>query len=267
MRNSGLQNFTKRLLKTSDALAKIPSLGWGLSYFITILIFAVVYKMNSTGFYHTTSQFEKNLNEDAIEILNSIESSLVTVTNFSPANYDGWTLLKDEFEVHSLRHFDNNIGFTVLTVFEKDNAMVSMNVELNFKLNEELITCTEKNECYSTHFLQTTRPIFDKENNFEALTPQALSYYGDIHWFKTPLTLDKKIKGYVAAKKGFPSEASGSFNRMLYLSVVTITTLGYGDIVPISGLNRFLVGLESIIGLIIVGLFLNSLSRERRKVL
>jgi hypothetical protein len=262
-----MQNVKKGLLKASDALAKIPSLGWGLSYFTTILIFAFVYTINSTGFYHSTSQLEKSLNNDAIEILNSLESSLVTVTDFSASHYDGWTLVKDKFHVHSLRNFDDNIGFTVHTVFEKGHDMVGMNVELYFTLSGELITCDKVEECYSTHILQTTRPIIDKENNFVTLIPQVLSYYGDINWLKTPVSLDEKINGYVAALKGFPSEASGGFGRMLYLSVVTITTLGYGDIVPISDLNRFLVGLESVIGLIIIGLFLNSLSRERREVL
>jgi len=48
----------------------------------------------------------------------------------------------------------------------------------------------------------------------------------------------------------------------IYFSVVTITTLGYGDIVPLSGLAKILVALESVTGLIIAGLFLNALSHQ-----
>lgn len=44
-----------------------------------------------------------------------------------------------------------------------------------------------------------------------------------------------------------------------YFSVVTITTLGYGDIVPADGTGRILAMLEVLLGVIVIGLFLNSL--------
>ncbi|QUM81161.1 two pore domain potassium channel family protein [Moritella sp. 5] len=56
-----------------------------------------------------------------------------------------------------------------------------------------------------------------------------------------------------------------SFNKTIsgydyiYFSVVTITTLGYGDIYPTSSLAKFIVNVESILGILLIGLFLNSL--------
>ncbi|MGL1861449.1 MAG: potassium channel family protein [Pseudodesulfovibrio sp.] len=64
------------------------------------------------------------------------------------------------------------------------------------------------------------------------------------------------------------SEASwqdGSYERMLYFSAVTITTLGFGDIVPISDKNRRLVTLESILGAVFIGLFLNALANKANR--
>lgn len=58
---------------------------------------------------------------------------------------------------------------------------------------------------------------------------------------------------------------SGAFNvemyftNSFYFSVVTITTLGYGDILPGAGYSKILVATESIIGLVLIGVFLNSL--------
>ena len=57
-----------------------------------------------------------------------------------------------------------------------------------------------------------------------------------------------------------PLSASHSFLRMTYFSAVTVTTLGFGDIVPLTGRARLYVTLESIAGVIIIGLFLNSLA-------
>lgn len=50
------------------------------------------------------------------------------------------------------------------------------------------------------------------------------------------------------------------FSDSLYFSVVTITTLGYGDISPSGGVGKLLTGSEAVFGILILGLFLNSLS-------
>ena len=55
------------------------------------------------------------------------------------------------------------------------------------------------------------------------------------------------------------------FFDSLYFSVVTITTLGYGDFSPVGGLGKLLTGSEAILGILILGLFLNSLSHSLAK--
>lgn len=54
----------------------------------------------------------------------------------------------------------------------------------------------------------------------------------------------------------------GSFLNCLYFSVVTFTTLGYGDFQPAVGLSRFFVSLESIIGAITIALFVYTFARR-----
>jgi len=54
----------------------------------------------------------------------------------------------------------------------------------------------------------------------------------------------------------------GSFLNCLYFSVVTFTTLGYGDFQPAVGLSRFFVSLESIIGAITMALFVYTFARR-----
>jgi len=63
-----------------------------------------------------------------------------------------------------------------------------------------------------------------------------------------------------------------SFSRVAYYSFVTLTTLGYGDILPTNHLSEFFVYLEAIIGVFymaiivasLISLHLASLDRERR---
>lgn len=70
----------------------------------------------------------------------------------------------------------------------------------------------------------------------------------------------KKLNNYHNTLLGRSYHSRDVFIRMMYFSTSTITTLGYGDIVPITNLARIFVSIESILGVLFIGLFLNSLS-------
>ena len=59
---------------------------------------------------------------------------------------------------------------------------------------------------------------------------------------------------------GDPTKLTGSYLRMLYFSSIVITTVGFGDIVPISILSRSSVAIEAVVGVILAGLFLNAIA-------
>ena len=73
---------------------------------------------------------------------------------------------------------------------------------------------------------------------------------------------------YAFGEFGGNSPPSGIIGY-LYFSVVTITTLGYGDAFPSNDPSRFLCLVESLLGIFTIGLFLhaiaNSVSEEIRK--
>lgn len=65
-------------------------------------------------------------------------------------------------------------------------------------------------------------------------------YYLNLSFWKEPLTIIQSI----------------------YFSVVTITTLGYGDITPQTEPARILAALEAGLGIVTIGLFLNAVARR-----
>jgi hypothetical protein len=84
----------------------------------------------------------------------------------------------------------------------------------------------------------------------------------DIGYLLLKATELQFLTDLINASAGFPGEAAGSYGRMLYLSAVTITTLGYGDIVPITDEARLVTALEAVWGIVLIGLFLNALAYE-----
>ncbi|MGV7222183.1 MAG: potassium channel family protein [Nitrospinales bacterium] len=67
---------------------------------------------------------------------------------------------------------------------------------------------------------------------------------------------------YYLLGDSFDKDISSYFDAF-YFSSITITTLGYGDIVPDSIFTKLLTSLQSISGIMIIGLFLNSLFHVR----
>lgn len=62
---------------------------------------------------------------------------------------------------------------------------------------------------------------------------------------------------------GLIPEGWDSLPTMIYFSAVTTTTLGFGDIVPITTVARMTVAVQTIMGLVLVGLFLNAIAQAR----
>jgi hypothetical protein len=72
-----------------------------------------------------------------------------------------------------------------------------------------------------------------------------------------------QLDHFYASVQGDPQYASALFLRMVYFSTTVETTLGFGDITPISEEARIGVTMQAIAGLVFVGLFLNAIWRRR----
>lgn len=73
---------------------------------------------------------------------------------------------------------------------------------------------------------------------------------------------------YMAAGgcNGLDKEAGKAFGESLYFSIITFTTLGYGDLAPI-GWGRAVAGAEVLIGLCLTALLIGKVASERQSAL
>jgi Ion channel len=78
-----------------------------------------------------------------------------------------------------------------------------------------------------------------------------------------PATFEHASNLIRSVANGESATASGHGWRMTYLSAVTITTLGFGDITPITAVSRMLVALEAMLGVLCAGMFVNALWASR----
>ncbi len=75
--------------------------------------------------------------------------------------------------------------------------------------------------------------------------------------------LSKMIKTAINSHDGFPNDLDGSLTRMFHLSASTVTTLGISDIYPITTIARFILTLESLFGMMFIGLFFYKIGKAK----
>ena len=63
-----------------------------------------------------------------------------------------------------------------------------------------------------------------------------------------------------------PDGGTTDFGSWLYYSIVTITTLGFGDYTPTQGIAQSVTAVEVMCGLIFLGLFLNAVGSMKSEI-
>lgn len=246
---------------------------YGWLYLACIPFFALLYTSIAQDFYHSTALHEKSLEIDLATIKTGIENSLHEHTNKISNNKNiidhEWSV-KDNFVYidgitydQTENEFRCRLAFTLTKENEKGPERFSSNLtQMMVELNYTPVPSPDKN-VYIVQKRLILKP--DEITDFDPYALIGKTEFKGINFNNAvlmPADLQYRMLAYARAAQGFPAHSSGTFGRMLYLSAVTITTLGYGDITPVSPLARFLVGLEAVLGIVIIGFYLTSLSKH-----
>jgi hypothetical protein len=95
------------------------------------------------------------------------------------------------------------------------------------------------------------RGLDDASRLLEQYTDQSIST-------KLATALDE----FLDRSDGINDQHYSEWSRYIYLSVVTMTTLGYGDLIPISTVARLLVSTQAIVGIFLFGIFFYMLAKN-----
>lgn len=253
-----------------------PGMYVGL-YLVSIPVFGLIYSLLPFHFYHSTTKHEPLFAEQKSMLEKSI-------TKYMQSNYDkkvkpqlvlryGAIPPSIEVFIDSVEYIENRDaisfkagimplytpvpeGKLVDTVLSCDVTMLKYN-DLRIGPHFFITQFTYPTEVTNIRAFSKSYPWIDETILFGEKLED--SYYLS----EVPFDLRKELGEFVSTARGFPVDKFGNLLiRMTYFSTVTITTMGYGDIVPVSSLSRILVGFEGIWGIVMIGLFINSLSER-----
>jgi hypothetical protein len=277
-------------------LGSFPANRYAVTYFGLIPIFGFVYCLLPGQFYHANVAHEPMVGEDETHIGDLLKQEIIR--NFKAhygadkMTFGDWTIDTNSFAVRSLKASVQDVAFRLhLDITNSEQSEVSIAPMITFAVSggAETVAASElkdkdkirrfkkaKIDIPYTPFtnsdkqwgLNFAKALFPEENptmTEDGEQDSSESIYDSSLHIYLPLSysLDRKIFNLAKGMNGDPSELSGHWLRMMYLSAVTITTLGYGDISPLTPLARGLICLEAVMGIIIIGLFLNALTKER----
>jgi hypothetical protein len=249
-------------------LASLSARTYLLIYVGVIAGFAGLYCWIAPDFYHPYARFETPISDAGTDLAKDLEEAFRIQLKKELLLPDKASVNLDQLKVGRLTANEDGIAFDLyLVVVSGAGPVIYGSIPLSIDPDDR-IPIGESDEIIGLHpqpqkakgghlSLLDKNPIVkdSKEIGMALLTATAV--------IMVPRSVVSRLEGFNQAHGGFPSRVPGVFGRMLYLSAVTIATVGYGDVVPLTGRARFLTGLEAILGIVFLGLFINSLGLLR----
>ncbi len=268
-----------RLRKLPLPLAKVPPLIYVGLYLAAIPAFAAAYYSLPNDLYGPYVRFEYNAWSDSynigIMIQNIIRQTLIKRLQQPPLLVDDYEIQQPEsVYVQRLTAIDDSkIKFDVYAMVwdkaKKGNIQIPIPVIIDWA-SRVIATAGSEGKLISRNFryveLDSTGRV---PSDLETLTRSVFKqlFHSSESVFSDELPLielsndeEFKISTFFDGLSGNVTSVSGSYWRMFYFSTMVLTTVGFGDIVPMTPLARAVVTGEAILGVIIIGLFLNAIA-------
>lgn len=249
-------------------------------YISIVVIFALLYTYFSNDFYYSLSNkeiiFDKNYFYIQKYLEDSIKNNFKTYYNsntlvfFNSKNSKSFVFNVDDLKILETRINNSNLENDIYIKLKNSRGdleyglTVTLKVidKLNIKYNDNIYVKCE----ISMKNISKALSDIDIEKIFRVKCLDEVLDNGIVIENK----LYDEFCEYIINNDGNPSinkknfsyYIKHNFTRMFYLSMVTITTLGFGDIVPLTNTTRILIGVESTLGVVALGYFVNIIAKE-----
>jgi voltage-gated potassium channel Kch len=249
-----------------------PGMLWALLYLAAIIAYACVYQSYGSEFYQSTALQEAKtcksvdtvkgklttLFHNALATSRTVRSVTVTLPDAASEKLSFVVSYRFMGGQRSPVHEPERSILCTLSIPSND-ASVDMSMDITDQEGDFISRFSN-----APILLRNTRKFGDLLCDFQHAIAEKSPATVHARLF-TDDALVQSAREYLKATHGSPQQKPGSWWRWVYLSSVTITTLGYGDVVPLTDWARILVSSEAIAGVVIAGLFLSTVTSRRRK--
>lgn len=258
-----------------------PPSVWGSIYILVIPLAALAFWSLPQGSFYDSNLtrepgYQNDLNALAPELTSAIrKQESLTYPGRSPLpplNFDGvyYPLAIDSVTVYpGAVQIDSSGAVSITIMYSGVHAPVSDGVQVTIPGNAEAavgingVSAGQRDYIvsYSSGAGTDSVPSLSDLLPQEGETGYAVPNPSVSAMWVSP-SVASAISRVSSAGQGDPKEASGLYIRMCYFSAITITTLGFGDITPVTSDARTLVGVEAVLGVVLMGLFLNAVAQR-----
>lgn len=242
---------------------------YALRFLVAIFVFAGMYTLLPGQFYHSTIKWEEAYKTESRALRASLWSVLTDSTSGRRSQF---------VTPQGTGYLSGFVPFRAIEVAEIDRIVIRAGTMAYFDAPQRFATPVAFDISFDVprvipspaatsrqsilvgfwyQVQQTAGPTMPGDALLGALRADERSQHGQA-WISEELA--DRIARYADAARLIPVGFRGTFPRMLYYSVVTITTLGYGDIVPLTNCARILTAIEAVVGVVLLGAFVNALT-------
>lgn len=255
------------LRRLAETAGRVPSVAYALAYLLAIPAFAILYFAVPEGFYHGAGKYDETVVQQTEALAQSLKRTYLAEAGLPPEKS---VSLRDE--IFGTPQLPLQRFRIVLEPYH-----IQVRVDGEFPRRDKPgatwfgTASLDLGELYFAHPAKLGDPneildVYVTPTIIEGADIDLASVFPCRSGRGTCLRMtDADCTSFIYFQEvaaGHLTDEQNSYLRMLYFSAVTITTLGYGDIVPVNTFTRGLVTVEVVFGPLLFGLFLNSLVKE-----
>ncbi len=266
-----------RIRFLSSKLGQMPAFLYLLGFVAVIFLFSFIYYYGLSGydFYDSTNQYDfGSFNQEVNTILHDLRMDIIQAyqkNDEAKQPINGWRMDINSLEVSSLYTGNLPSEFSFQITIPINNGTegnwdswtfvttkIIVFTEGNFISDEIVYSPFEFGESYSLALEGIPGQIPTPGLTFH----YDLSNYQSGAFSVLPISLNlyNRIIDIGQDFRGILPKVNGHYIRMLYFSTGVATSSAFGEIVPVSTRARIFAISETLIAVIFIGLFLNSLA-------
>ena len=248
--------------------ANIHPLVFLAAYVLAIPCYAYIYHHMEAEFYQATTSLDATYVRYQFEVENRIANTIQQWLNHHAS--DTYAVKADSVSVDNLEFNGNDARFVAWwdAVDRTGQGMPQVTAYTEWTLKLEVADLDAR------YYEDTMAEIANIPSHLSLLLPSKTWTVKNLRdWTATVtgrFTLPKPVYFDLLrlrrASHGQTIAVTGSYPRFIYFSAITQTTVGFGDIVPITDHARRWVTSQAILGVVVVGLFLNALAARIARV-